>query len=130
MITLNAAHFAASKPSSSVARIKCPVEETGRNSVTPSTMPRMMAMSSVDMEGRSLRRRPRAGTPGEAVAREAAQPFGADRGERSRRDCEGIEAGQLARNHVVALEHQPLVTGQWRTRQEAETRQQASGDVG
>ena len=30
MMTLNAAHFSASKPSSSVARIKCPVEETGQ----------------------------------------------------------------------------------------------------
>ena len=45
-MTLNYSHFAASKPSSSVARIRCPVEETGRNSVTPSTMPRMIAISS------------------------------------------------------------------------------------
>jgi hypothetical protein len=44
MMTLNAAHLSASKPSSSVARIRCPVDETGRNSVTPSTMPRMMAI--------------------------------------------------------------------------------------
>jgi hypothetical protein len=31
-------------PSSVPARIRCPVEETGRNSVTPSTMPRRMTV--------------------------------------------------------------------------------------
>ena len=40
---LNTSHSDWSKPSSSVARIKCPVEDTGRYSVIPSTMPRMMA---------------------------------------------------------------------------------------
>jgi hypothetical protein len=44
MITLNADHLSASKPSSSVARIRCQVEETGMNSVTPSTMPRISAI--------------------------------------------------------------------------------------
>src|SRR6185437_12287235 len=39
-----------------LARIKCPVEEIGRNSVNPSTTPRMIACSSV-MERRSSLRR-------------------------------------------------------------------------
>jgi len=49
MMTLKAAHFSASKPRSSVARIRWPVEETGRNSVTPSTMPRMIAIKRIGM---------------------------------------------------------------------------------
>src|SRR5262249_4442257 len=36
-----------SRPKSRLARIKCPVEEIGRNSVKPSTTPRMMACSRV-----------------------------------------------------------------------------------
>ena len=45
MTTLNTFQVSASKPSSSVARIRWPVEETGMNSVRPSTMPRRMAVS-------------------------------------------------------------------------------------
>src|SRR3546814_17889566 len=44
---LNTAHFDASYPSNSVARIRCPVDDTGRNSVSPSTMPRMIAVSQI-----------------------------------------------------------------------------------
>src|SRR5262245_42306539 len=36
-----------SSPKRRLARIKCPVEEIGRNSVKPSTTPRMIACSSV-----------------------------------------------------------------------------------
>src|SRR3954470_606341 len=95
MITLNAAHFSASKPSNSVARIRCPVEETGRNSVTPSTMPRMIAISRMDI-GRG---RPRLGgggqvdaPPGELAAlMETAEPIVADRGERGGLNPERFE---------------------------------------
>ena len=47
MAMLNRAHLSASNPSSLVARIKWPVEETGKYSVTPSTMPRMMTRSRI-----------------------------------------------------------------------------------
>ena len=49
MAMLNSAHSSALKPSSSVARIRWPVDETGRYSVTPSTMPRMMTSSRTGM---------------------------------------------------------------------------------
>ncbi len=39
MAMLNTAQACASKPGNSVARMRCPVEETGRNSVRPSTIP-------------------------------------------------------------------------------------------
>ena len=42
--TLNTAQVAASYPNTSEARIRCPVEETGRNSVSPSSMPSRMAV--------------------------------------------------------------------------------------
>src|SRR5437868_6240166 len=65
MMTLKAAHFCASKPRSSVARIRWPVEETGRNSVTPSTMPRMMAITRI---GTSVGRRQVDSAAGELAA--------------------------------------------------------------
>src|SRR5260370_42201027 len=99
MITLNAAHFSASKPSSSVARIKCPVDDTGRNSVTPSTMPRMMAMIRT---GTSTGRRQLGGPRGELAAfAEAAEPFVADRGERRRLDPERLETKRAFGHHIV-----------------------------
>src|SRR4051812_40890761 len=112
MMTLNAAHFSASKPSSSVARIKWPVEETGRNSVTPSTMPRMMAMIRI---GTSAGRRQIGPVARELAAlAEAAEPFVGDRGQRGRLDPERLEPRMFARRHIVALEHEPLIAGQRR----------------
>src|SRR4051794_33323108 len=128
MMTLNAAHLSASKPSSSVARIKWPVEETGRTSVTPSTMPRMIAISRI---GTSVGRGQVDPPPGElAAAMEAAEPFVADRRERRWIDPERLEPWKVARWHIVALQHQPLVAGQRRSGQPAELREQAPGDVG
>src|SRR3954469_23206416 len=107
MMTLKAAHFSASKPSSSVARMRCPVEETGRNSVTPSTMPRMMAISRI---GTSVGRGQVDPPPGElAAAVKTAEPFVADRRERRWIDPERLKPRQLPRRHIVPLEHQPLV---------------------
>ena len=58
MTTLNTFQVSESKPNSSVARIRCPVEETGRNSVSPSTMPsRTAVMVSVMAAGHAGRRR-------------------------------------------------------------------------
>src|SRR6476469_9621178 len=114
MMTLNAAHFSASKPSSSVAKIKCPVEETGRNSVTPSTMPRMSVIRRIGMSWAS-------GLVGggqveaaarKAIAAETAEPFAADRGERSRPDPERLEPRMIAAGDAAALKHQPLVARQ------------------
>src|SRR3954453_5992221 len=99
MMRLNAAHFSGSKPSSSVARIKCPVEETGRNSVTPSTMPRMIAISRIGIglgvpcSGCGGQIDPPAGELAAFV--EAAEPFIADRGERRRLDPESLQSRQL-----------------------------------
>src|SRR3954453_6551678 len=110
MMTLNAAHFCASKPRSSVARIRWPVEETGRNSVTPSTMPRMMAITRI---GTSVGRRQVDPAAGElAAAVEAAEPFIGNRGERRRLDPKCLEARGAVGCYIVALEHQPLVTGE------------------
>src|SRR3954463_7972435 len=128
MMTLNAAHLSASKPRSSVARIRCPVDETGRNSVTPSTMPRMMAISRI---GTSVGRGQVDPPPGElAAAVVTAEPFVADRRGRRWIDPEHLKPGKVARWHIVALEHQPLVAGQRRSGKPAELRQQAPGDVG
>src|SRR3954452_8162796 len=99
MMTLNAAHFSASKPSSSVARIKCPVEETGRNSVTPSTMPRMIAISRIGIGERV----PCSGCGGQidspagelAAFVEAPKPVIGDSGERDWLDAKGLEAGEF-----------------------------------
>src|SRR6185369_8053765 len=106
MMTLKAAHFPASKPSSSVARMRWPVEDTGRNSVTPSTIPRMMAIRRVDTSAGGRQVDP---SSGEAVAPETVEPFAADRGERSWLDPEGLETRHALCRYVVALEHQPLV---------------------
>src|SRR5690348_18477612 len=99
MMTLNAAHLSASKPSNSVARIRCPVEETGRNSVTPSTMPRMIAISRIGIgRRRGLVGRGQVNPPARelAAAVEPAEPFVADRGKRRRLDTECFEARKLA----------------------------------
>src|SRR5438067_9762938 len=99
MMTLNAAHLSASKPSSFVARIKWPVEETGRNSVTPSTMPRISAISRMGIcsGGPVLagggQMNSAGGEPGFAVP---AQPFARDGGERRRLNAESFESGQIA----------------------------------
>src|SRR3954454_9621958 len=99
MITLNAAHFSASNPSSSVARIKWPVEDTGRNSVTPSTMPRMIAISRMGMSGLGpgLGDGSQMNSPaGELATRaETVEPFPGDGGERGRLDPERAEAGRI-----------------------------------
>src|SRR5690606_39357529 len=63
--TLNIAHCAASYPNSSEARIRCPVEETGTNSVRPSTMPSRMAVRVRSMRSGSWRR----GRPSQPSAR-------------------------------------------------------------
>src|SRR3954452_3104678 len=134
MITLNAAHLSASKPSSSVARIKWPVDETGRNSVTPSTMPRMIAISRMGMpkSGPGLRDGGQMNSPaGELAARaKAVQPFVGDRGKRRRLDPERLQPQRALRRDIVALEHKPLVAGQRRAGQPAETRQQACEGIG
>src|SRR5438477_5210187 len=134
MMTLNAAHFSASKPSNSVARIKWPVEETGRNSVTPSTMPRMIAISRMGMGGLG----PGSGDGGQmnspagelAARAEAVEPFPGDGGKRRRRDPEGLEAGRILCRDIVALEHQPLIACQRRAGQPAEARQQVTEEIG
>src|SRR5437763_8452535 len=134
MMTLNAAHFCASNPSSLVARIKWPVEETGRNSVTPSTMPRMIAISRMGMGGLG----PGSGDGGQtnspagelAARAEAVEPFPGDGGKRRRRDPEGLEAGRILCCDIVALEHQPLIACQRRAGQPPEARQQASKNIG
>src|SRR6185369_11311252 len=114
MMTLNASHLAESKPSSSVARIKCPVEETGRNSVTPSTMPRIMAMIRIGMSAvgpGSVGGGQMNSPAGEPVARKEAQPLAGDRRQRGRLDAERFQSRMLARGNAAALEHQPLVAG-------------------
>jgi hypothetical protein len=45
--TWKVATFSPVNPRSELATIRCPVEEIGRNSVSPSAMPRMAALSSV-----------------------------------------------------------------------------------
>src|SRR5437868_3149615 len=119
MMTLKAAHFCASKPRSSVARIRWPVEETGRNSVTPSTMPRMMAITRI---GTSVGRRQVDSAAGElAAAVKAAEPFVGNRGQRCRLDPERLQPGGVGARHIVALEHQPLVAGERSPRHPAES---------
>src|SRR5690348_16455517 len=128
MMTLNAAHLSSSKPSSAVARIRCPVEETGRNSVPPSTMPRISAIRS---RGTSAGRGQIDPPSGElAAAVESAEPFVADRGERRRLDAERLQPRRARRRDIVALEHQPLVARQRRARKPAEPGEQAGEEVG
>src|SRR6478609_4737342 len=127
MMTLNAAHLSASKPSSSVARIRWPVEDTGMNSVTPSTMLRMIAISRMGMRAirpGSVGRGQMNSPAGElAAAVEAAKPFMADRRKRGRANPERLEARGAPGRDIVALEHQPLIAGQRRARKPAELRQ-------
>src|SRR5438128_12626700 len=112
MMTLNAFHCSSLYPSNALASTRWPVDETGRNSVTPSTMPRISAISRMGMlsAGPILagggQVNPAGGEPGFAVP---SQPFAGDGGERGRRDVERFEPGQIVRRHTVALEHQPLV---------------------
>src|SRR6476619_7579005 len=106
MITLNAAHLFASKPRSSVARIKWPVEDTGMNSVTPSTMPRMIAIRKIgigfdESSARSWR-------SNEFGARQSGC-LGTDRGKRGRFDPECLEPWSATAWDIIALQHQPLV---------------------
>src|SRR5207302_7328637 len=108
MMTLNAFHCSALKPSNSVARIKWPVEETGRNSVTPSTMPRMIAISRMGMGGSG----PGSGDGGQmnspagelAARAEAVEPFPGDGGQRGRLDPERLEPGRVLGRDLVALQ--------------------------
>src|SRR3954447_24843858 len=123
MITLNADQRSASKPSSSVARIKWPVEETGMNSVTPSTMPRMMAIRRIGTSGCGRH------TRSEAVAAEAAEPLGRDRRQRCRLDAERLETRRILGRHIVTLEHQPLVAGERRAGQPAKIRERRPEQV-
>src|SRR5688500_14527219 len=111
MAMLNTAQASASKPSSSVARIKWPVDETGRYSVTPSTMPRMMTRSRTGMRG--LRGGRQVDPPaGEAPALvEAAEPFVGDRAQRRRLDPERLQPRRAFRGDIVVLQHAPLVAG-------------------
>src|ERR1700741_552960 len=127
MMTLKAAHFSASKPRSSVARIRWPVDETGRNSVTPSTMPRMIAIRRI---GTKLAvRRETGAAPREAIAAVHPEPFGCDRSKGRGLDSERFEALRAGRGHVVLLKHQPLVTAQRGAGQEAEIGNQGSHRV-
>ena len=57
------------KPSMSWTRIRCPVDETGRNSVMPSTIPRSTACRFVQ---RSMGNRRRKSTPGRLSGRAAS----------------------------------------------------------
>src|SRR4029453_545778 len=128
MAMLKTAHSSALKPSSSVARIRWPVEETGRYSVTPSTMPRMMTSQrigtlaggrQVDVSAAEL-----------AAAVESAQPFPAHRCQRRRFDSKCFQALRALVGQIVMLEHEPLITGQRGPREEAEQRQQTAGKIG
>src|SRR3569623_1442045 len=133
MMTLNASHLPASYPSNSVARIRCPVDETGRNSVTPSTMPRMIAISRMGMSGPAASGRGGQidAAPGELAALvEAAEPLITDRGERRWLDPERLKAGRALGGNIVALEHQPLVAGDRRAREPAKPCDRARNEVG
>jgi hypothetical protein len=46
MAMSNTLALASSRPSSAPARIRCPVDDIGRNSVSPSTMPMIAALTS------------------------------------------------------------------------------------
>ena len=109
MATLNNAHLSASKPSNSVARMRCPVDETGRYSVSPSTTPRMMTSNRIGIEllatvgsgGRALCESPALDEAPEPVARHGF--------ERGRDDPERLEPACALGGDIVALEHDPLV---------------------
>src|SRR5215207_3531174 len=123
---LNTAHSSALNPNSSVARIRWPVEETGRYSVTPSTMPRMMTRKRIGTaRGLGLVDRGDVhAAPREAVAAVHAEPFRRDRSERRRANSEGFETGRSLGRDIVVLEHEPLVARQRRARKEAEPGQE------
>src|SRR5687768_814219 len=98
-----------SKPSNSAASTRCPVEETGMNSVSPSTIPRrMMVRRAASISGRAASIRRLGGGPAPA-APVAGEPALGDGGERRRADSERFEAGAAAGDDIVALKHQPLV---------------------
>src|SRR3546814_19910341 len=80
--------------------MRCPVEETGRNSVRPSPMPRMIAVSQMPiyMSG---------GLREAAVAAILDEPALGDRRARGGRAAELGEPRRAARDDLVVLEHQP-----------------------
>src|SRR5687768_7715815 len=119
MAMLNSDHLSASKPISSVARIRCPVELTGRYSVRPSTTPRMMTSHRIGISCCSGAHSSGAGGEPAAFA-EAAEPFAGDSLDRGRRNSEVAKALGLPGRDIVLLEHQPLIARERRARQEAE----------
>src|SRR3982751_5455848 len=60
----------------------------------------------------------------------AAQPFVTDRGERGPPDPERVQAWKLTAWNIVALQHQPLVAGQWSAGKKAEVGQRLAEQVG
>src|SRR3546814_11866997 len=101
--------------------MRCPVEETGRNSVRPSTMPRMIAVSQMPiyMSG---------GLREAAVAAILDEPALGDRRERGGRDAELGEPRRAARDDLVVLEHPPLILGDRRTGLPAQAACERRGD--
>src|SRR5579872_4437210 len=59
----------------------------------------------------------------------SAEPLKSDGAERRRTDSECLESGLFARGHIVLLQHQPLVTGEWRPRHPVKAREQISDQV-
>ena len=56
MAMSNTLAFASSNPNNEPAKIRCPVEEIGKNSVSPSTTPMMAALSSNTASTRAPRK--------------------------------------------------------------------------
>ena len=115
------------------ARIRWPVEETGMNSVTPSTMPRRMMVIRIEFHCRlsSSAVSKAAGLREAAVAAVEGQPALGDRGERRGADAERLEAGQPPSATLSLLQHQPLVPGDRRAGQPAgQPRDQPADRIG